>query len=196
MRVTLPLRPVALAIFMALAIPLHANAEEQKGRGAIDPRDPVLAPRPALTPAARMSRPSGPMKLHTMPGGTLGRTESFTDQGLGLPPAPPTERELAKLEAARIAVAAARAQAGFAPRLAPTVDPATPLHSVPASKLEQMRQAKPGAVPSDPALSGLPTLLRSRQLSGPAAPSARELEKLKATPAQPITPEVPKESER
>ncbi|MCC6649817.1 MAG: hypothetical protein IT348_01555 [Candidatus Eisenbacteria bacterium] len=196
MRSCFTLRAIPLALLLVLTSPPNALAEDQKGRGVADPKDPVLAPRAALAPGVPVTRPGAPLRLHTIPTSVPGRFESFTDQGRGLPPAPPTDRERAKLEAARVAVAAARARAGAALLVPPTVDPATPLHSVPAGKLEQLRLAKPGAVPADPALSGLPPVSRSRQLAGPSAPTARELEKLKATAGSPVTPEVKKETER
>lgn len=196
MRSCFPLRAIPLALLLVLASPPNARVEDQRGRGVADPKDPVLAPRAPLSPSALTTRPSLPLRLHTIPTRVPGRFESFTDQGRDLPPSPPTDRERAKLEAARVAVAAARAQAGAAFRVPPSVDPATPLHAIAPDKLEQLRQAQPGAVPADPALSGLPAVLRSRQLPGPTAPTARELEKLKATSGSPVTPELKKETER
>jgi len=190
------LRPVAVALLMVLAIPLQSHGEDQKGRGSADPRDPVLAPRPALAPAIRTTRSSAPLKLYMNPSSVLGKSESFTDQGRYLPFALPNDRERAKLEAARVAVAAARAQAGPAMRISPTTDPATPLYAAPEDKLERLRSAQPGAVPTDPALSGLPSVLRSRQKQGAVTPTAGELEKLKATAKSPVTPETKKETER
>ena len=190
------LRPVAIALLLMLAASPPSNAEDQKGRGAADPKDPVLAPRPALTASVRTIRTSAPLKLYILPLGITGKSESFTDQGRELPFALPNYRERAKLEAARIAVAAARAQAGPTTRMTPTADPATPLYAAPVDKLERLRSAQPGAVPTDPALSGLPSVLRSRQKQGAATPTARELEKLKATAKSPVTPETQKETER
>ncbi len=196
MRPGLLLRPVAVALLWMLAIPIQSHGEDQRGRGAADPRDPVLAPRPALTPAVRAIRTSTPLKLYTQPMGLTGKFESFTDQGRDLPFALPNDRERAKLEAARVAVAAARAQAGSAMRITPIADPATPLYAAPVDKLDRLRSALPSAVPADPALSGLPSVLRSRQKQGAATPTTRELEKLKATAKSPVTPETKKETER
>lgn len=196
MKSVLLLGRVAIFLVLSVTLPAPSYAQDQKGHGVVDPRDPALAPRPALAPVMRTPRTNAFLKLHTIPSSIPGKTEWFIDQGLGLPLASPGNREQAKLEAARVAVAAARAGLGTAPRSTPTVDPSVAPHEALNAKHERLRLAQPGAVPLDPALSGLPASLVSRQKQGLAKPTVRELEKLKATATSPVTPDAKKETER
>lgn len=192
-------RSCLAAIGFALCLPLSATAQEQ-GRAAPDPKDPALAPRVPLVRTVAPARPTAPMRLRARPSAIPEKTEHFIDSGLEQPAAELTPRERAKLEAARVAVAAARAaQGGATAPVVRSLDLAMPLHAIEAgerSKFERMRLTPPSPVASDPGKSGLPPVLQSRQKQGAKEPSARELEKLKAKPTSSVTPETQKETER
>lgn len=183
----------------SLVPPLTAIAEDSVGRGKPDPKDPVLAPRTPVVRTPAVARPTAPMRLQARPAADAAKTEHFIDGGLGRPAAPLTARERAKLEAARVAIAAARANGGLMAPVVQPLDLESPLHSVEAqqsAKFERLRLAQPTPVSSDAAKRGLPAVLTSRQKQGPRTPSARELEKLQAQPTSRVTPEAQKESER
>lgn len=187
------------AIALAITLPLVVSAEDQSGRAAPDPRDPSLAPPLPIVRTMSPTRLTAPMRLRARPAALPAKVEHFTDGGLELPASAPTPRELAKLEAARASIAAARA-AGLlsAPSVRP-LDLARPLHEAlggSADKLERLRLGQPAPVAIDPAQSGLPAVLQSRQKQGAKVPTAAELEKLRAGPTSRVTPETDKESER
>ncbi len=187
------------ALALACALPLAATAEDRSGPGVADAKDPALAPRLPLVRAVTPARSTAPLRLRTRPASPLTEAEQFTDAGLDRPASSLTARERAKLEAARISVAAARAARGASAPAVRSLDPATPLHSIgdgAAGKLERLRLAQPAALANDPAQRGLPPVLQSRQRQGAQVPSASEREKLKANPTSSVTPEPAKESER
>lgn len=195
----LTLRCFVAMLALTAALPFAASAEGQAGRATPDPQDPALTPKLPLIRPATPTRVTAPMRLRARPAVLPAKAEHFTDDGFEQPPFAPTSRELAKLEAARASVAAARA-AGIlsAPSVRP-LDLARPLHEAlggAADKLERLRLGQPAPVATDPAQSGLPAVLQSRQKQGAKVPTAAELEKLKANPASRVTPETDKETER
>jgi len=183
-------------MLLALAPLSVTNAEERRGPGVPDPNDPVLAPRRALVPATAPARPTAPLRLRFKPAAGAAKVEHFTDEGLERPTPGPTDAERAKLEAARVRVAASRAAGTLhgssfrAPHAMP------PLHEVGAGKLERLRAARPAPVTSAPEAMGLPAGPGSRQVRGPAGPTPAERAKLEAKPASSVTPETPKEESR
>ena len=193
-------RRSSLAVFaFVITLPLVASAEDQAGRAAPDPRDPAHAPRLPLVHMMSPTRITAPMRLRARPAALPAKVEHFTDGGLEQAASAPTLRELAKLEAARTSVAAARAAGVLGTPSVRPLDLARPLHEAlggSADKLERLRLAQPAPVATDPAQSGLPSVLQSRQKQGARVPTAAELEKLKADPASRVTPETDKETER
>ncbi len=190
---------IVTSLLLALALPIALHAQEQVGRGKEDPNDPALAPRTPVVRGTLPARPTAPMRLRAKPAADPQKTEHFVDGGADRAAASLTPRERAKLEAARVAVAAARARGGLMAPVVQPLDLATPLQAIEAqqsAKFERLRLSQPAAVSDEPGKRGLPADPRSRQLQGPRGPSAREVEKLKAQPGSKVTPEVQKENER
>ena len=190
------LRGATFVVLLAAPL-LVANAEEgRRGPGAPDPNDPVLPPRKALVQAPARARPAAPLQLRSRPAADPAKTQYFTDAGLERPVLEPTDRERAKLEAARVRVAASRAAGTLQASPFRAARALPPLHEIEAGKLERLRAAKPAPVTSAPEAMGLPAEPRSRQLQGPAGITPAERAKLEAKPASSVTPETQKEESR
>lgn len=190
------LRGATLVVLLATPLTLALADEGRRGPAAPDPSDPALAPRPSLVTSPSRAHPAPALRLRWKPAADPAKTEYFTDAGLEAPNPGPTERERAKLEAARVRVEASRAAGTLhaSPFRAPRALP--PLHEIEAGKLDRLRTAKPAPVTSAPADMGLPAEPRSRQLQGPAAPTPAERAKLEAKPSSSVTPETRKEELR
>lgn len=183
------------AMLLALSASV-AGAAERSGPGTPDPKDPVLAPRPALVSAPKRPRTAPAMTLRQKPAADPAKAEYFVDAGLNLPPAEPTDRERAKLEAARVAVEAARASRAALGTVSRDTRTLPPLYQIEANKLERLRNATPAPVTSSPEAMGQSADPRSRQKQGPAGLSEREQAKAKAKPASSVTPEPQREGSR
>ena len=190
------LRSTSIVLLFVAAPFSFASAQERKGPGAPDPNDPALSPRRALVQVPALPRATAPAPLRHRPATDPAKTEYFSNGGLERPVLEPTDRERAKLEAARVRVAASRAAGTLFGAPTRTARAMAPLHEIEASKFERLRTARPAPVTSSPEAMGLPADARSRQKQGPAAPSAAERAKLEAKPGSSVTPETQKEESR
>lgn len=181
-------------LLLALILPVVATGAERQGAGALDHRDPAVAPRPAVVAAPEAPRPVSRLRLRVRPAADPAKSEVFVDDGLERPVLEPTARERAKLEAARVAIEASRAAGTLngAFERAPGRLPAP--WQVEAAKLERLRTARPAPVANRPEEMGLGPA--SRQKQGPAGLSPAEQAKREAKPASSVTPESAKEGSR
>lgn len=191
------LRCASIVLLLAVGPLTGALAEEgRRGPGVPDPNDPALSPRKALVPAPSGSRAFAPPRLRQRPSTDRAKVEHFTDGGFERPILEPTDRERAKLEAARVRVEASRAAGTLFGAPSRTARAMAPLHQIEATKLERLRAARPAPVTSSPEAMGLPADPRPRQKQGPSALSPAERAKLEAKPASTVTPETQKEESR
>lgn len=181
-------------LLLALSLPVSATGAERQGAAAPDPKDPALAPRPAVVSAPAAPRAVSPLRLRVRPAADPAKAEVFVDDGLERPGLGPTAGERAKLEAARVAIEASRAAGTLngaferAPR-SPLL-----LRQVEAAKLERLRGARPSPVTGRPDEMGLGA--PSRQQQGPSGLSPAEQIKRETHPASSVTPESAKEGSR
>ncbi len=181
-------------LLLALSLPVTATGAERQGASAPDPKDPAVAPRPAVVAVPEAPRPVSPLKLRVRPAADPAKAEVFVDDGLERPVLGPTARERAKLEAARVAIEASRAAGTLNGAYERAPRSLLPLRQVEAAKLERLRTARPAPVTSRPDEMGLGPA--SRQKQGPTGPSPAEQAKLEAKPASSVTPETAKEGSR
>jgi hypothetical protein len=162
---------------IALAVVATSNPSAGEAASAVAPRTPGVG-----APAAPDGRapPDRPRLLRLPDPAATGRGHTFTDAGLGLPAAAPTELERAKLEEARAAVEASR-RAGtlFAP---PRPEPRLVLPEFdPARKLSLLKLRPPASLRPD-AAAGLSLEHRPIQRVGPPGLNAVERAKRDRTP--------------